>query len=107
MPQHGSGTTTSRPPASSTRRAVEQRSAVLLVFMRGLPAVVVPACAAVLLVAGLAVRGPGGAVALVLLAAFLGWFGYLSWPIQNAPGRFLRTLVPVVLLGLAIYQALR
>lgn len=72
-----------------------------------MPPVVVPACTAVLLVAGLAVRGPAGTAALVVLAVFLGWIGYLSWPKINAQGKLLRILAVGVVLCLTVYQAMR
>jgi hypothetical protein len=61
----------------------------------------------VLLVAGLAVRGPGGAVALVGVAAALGWLAAVSWPRLSAGGRLGRLLAVAVMLGLAAWQATR
>jgi len=48
-------------------------------FLRQLPAWVVPLVLAALLIAGLALHGWLGAAALCVVAAFVGWLGYLSW----------------------------
>jgi O-antigen ligase len=86
---------------------VEQRSAVVLLYLRQLPRWVPPVVLAALLVAGLAVRGWGGAAALCVLAAFLGWLGYLSWPRLAGRGRLGRVAAVALLLGLAALQAAR
>ncbi len=92
---------------SAARRAAERRSAVPLVYVRHLPTWVPPVVLAALLVTGLAVRGWGGAVALCVVAAFLGWLAYLSWPAQGGRGRLGRLVVIAVVLGLAAFQATR
>jgi hypothetical protein len=86
---------------------MEQRSAVALVYLRHLPRWVPPIVLAVLLVAGLAVRGPVGAAALCVVAAFLAWLGYLSWPRLAGAGRLVRVAAVALLLALAAYQAAR
>jgi hypothetical protein len=92
---------------SAARQTAERRSAVPLVYLRHLPAWVPPVVLAALLVAGLAVRGWGGAVALCVLAAFLGWLAYLSWPALGGRGRAGRSVVVACLLALAAFQAMR
>jgi hypothetical protein len=89
------------------RQAAEQRSAVVLLYLRGLPRWLPPVLLAVLLVAGLAVRGWGGAAALCLVAAFLGWLAFLSWPRMAAGGRLARVAAVALLLAAAAYQASR
>ena len=67
---------TNRPTASqpsSSRQALQRRSALPLAYLRHLPAWLPPTVLAALLVAGLAVKGWPGAVALCVVAAFLGW----------------------------------
>jgi hypothetical protein len=86
---------------------VRERSAVPLVYLRGLPRWLLPVVLAALLVAGLAVRGWGGAVALCAVAGFLGWLAFLSWPGAAATGRAGRLAVIACLLALAAYQASR
>ena len=60
-----------------------------------------------LLIAGLAVRGPGGAVALCGVAVVLGWLGSLSWPRLSAAGRLGRVLAVLAMLAVAAWQATR
>ena len=62
---------------------------------------------AVLLVVGLAVRGPGGAVALCAVAAVAGWLASVSWPRLPSSGRAGRLLVIAIVVGAAAYQAIR
>jgi hypothetical protein len=93
--------------SSATRQAAERRSAVPLVYLRHLPTWVPPVVLAVLLVTGLAVRGWGGTVALCLVAAFLAWLAYLSWPMLGARGRLGRAAAVICLLALAAWQATR
>jgi uncharacterized membrane protein YdbT with pleckstrin-like domain len=97
------------PPRSGSpaRQAAEQRSALPLVYVRHLPPWLPPVVLAALMVAGLAVRGWGGAVALCAVAAFLAWLAYLSWPALGARGRVGRVVVTACLLGLAALQAAR
>jgi len=94
-------------PPSAARRSAAQRSAALLIYLRQLPAWLPPTLLAALLVAGLAVRGWVGAVALGLVAAFLGWLAFLSWPRLSARGRLGRAVMIACLLGLAVFQAAR
>ena len=95
-----------RPP-SEGRRSVEQRSAAPLLYLRHLPAWVPPIVLAALFVAGLALRGWAGAIALCAVAAFLGWLAYLSWPRLAGPGRLGRVVAVAFLLALAALMATR
>jgi Family of unknown function (DUF6703) len=95
------------PDASPGRAAAERRSAQPLLYLHQLPVWIAPVAAAVLLIVGLAVRGPGGAVALVGVAAALGWLAMISWPRLSAGGRVTRILAVAVMLGVAVWQALR
>jgi hypothetical protein len=52
----------------------------------------------VLLLVGMLVIGWPGALALLVLALFLGWFAYLSWPSLDLSGRLLRVAALAVLL---------
>jgi hypothetical protein len=93
-----------KPPG---RDAAQRRSAVPLTFLRQMPPWTVPVLSGVLLVAGLAIRGPGGAAALAVLLAFLGWLAYLSWPRLDPAGRLLRVIILAGGVVLAAWQALR
>jgi hypothetical protein len=102
-----SGTTLFTPDASAPRRATEHHSARPLLFLYQLPGWAPAIVLAVLLIAGLAVRGPGGAVALCAVAAVLGWLASVSWPRLSAGGRAGRLLAVTVVLVVAGYQATR
>ena len=93
--------------ASPVRQATERRSAKPVIFLYQLPAWVAPLVLVVLLITGLAVKGPGGAVALAGVAAVLGWLATLSWPQLSAGGRVGRVLAVAMMLGLAALQAAR
>src|SRR5437867_12592668 len=68
------------PGAGETRQAVERFSARPLVFLHRLPRWILLLAALALLITGFAVPGLIGAAALLLVAIFLGWLAYLSWP---------------------------
>ena len=95
------------PQSPSARRAGEQRSALPLLYLRHLPTWVVPVVLLALLVAGLALRGWPGTVALCLVAGFLSWLAYLSWPALAGRGRLGRAAVVAALLAVAAIQATR
>jgi len=101
------GNTLFTPNASPARQAIERYSARPLIFLHQLPAWVQPVVLAALLLAGLFVNGPGGAVALCAVAAVLGWLAAVSWPRLSAGGRAGRALTIAILLGFAAYQATR
>jgi hypothetical protein len=95
------------PQSPSARRAGEQRSALPLLYLRHLPTWVVPVVLLALLVAGLALRGWPGTVALCLVAGFLAWLAYLSWPALAGRGRLGRAAVVAALLAVAAIKATR
>jgi len=92
---------------SPARQTLQERSALPLVYLRHLPAWLPPAVLAALLVAGLAVKGWPGTVALCVVAAFLGWLAFLSWPALTARGRLGRALTIAGVLVVAALQATR
>lgn len=100
------GNTLFTPDASPSRRALEHRSATSLLWLHQLPAWLLPVLAAGLLVAGIAVGGVGGAVALCGVAVVLGWLAAVSWPRLSAPGRLLRIAVICGVLAIALFRAL-
>jgi hypothetical protein len=101
------GDTLYTPDASPARQATERRSAKPLMFLYQLPTWVAPLVMVVLLVAGLAMRGPGGGAALCGVAVVLGWLGALSWPRLSVTGRIGRVLAVALVLALAGLQAAR
>jgi len=101
------GTSLYTPGASPARQTTERRSARTLIYLHQLPRWIAPLLLVVFLIAGLAVRGPAGAVALCLVAAVLAWLAALSWPRLSAGGRLGRVLAVAFMLALAGYQATR
>lgn len=100
------GNTLLTPEASASRQSLERRSATSLLWLHQLPRWVPPALLAVLLITGLAVRGPVGALALAGVAVVLLWLAAISWPRVNAAGRVLRVLAIAVVLGAAVVHLL-
>lgn len=102
---------TRRPVTPQTRRTTRGRfealSARPLVLMSRLPRWLVPVMLAILLVAGLAISGPLGAILLAVLALFLGWLVFVSWPVLPATTRVIRLVVVVGILGVAVLQVTR
>lgn len=101
------GKTFYTPQASPARSSLERSSARPLVMLHQLPVWVLPLVLTGLLVLGLAVPGLVGTVALVLVAAFLGWLAALSWPRLGPGTRLLRVAAVVGLLVVAGIQAVR
>jgi hypothetical protein len=66
-----------------------------------------PLILVVFLVAGLAMRGLAGAVALCVVAAVLVWLAAISWPRLSAGGRLGRIVAVAAMLAIAGYQASR
>jgi hypothetical protein len=92
------------PGATAARRSLEQASAKPVAFLHQLPPWLVPIVLAGLFVAGALAAGWVGAVALCLVAAFIGWLASLSWPVLRPPGRLLRLAIITLLLALALWQ---
>ena len=92
-------------PSTGLRRAVERRSATLLVFLSHQPKLLVPVLSILLLVGGLLLPPVYGAVCLGLLVLLVGWLSYLSWPVVVGQARILR-LVTLGLLVVVLVQRL-
>jgi hypothetical protein len=86
---------------------MRERSALMLHFLRQLPTAVVPIVAVLLLIGGLALRGAIGGVCLLVIAFFLGWLAYMSWPSLDLRGRSLRVLALILMLAIAALQFTR
>ncbi len=95
-----------RPGEPGPSRPLERSSATVLIYLRQLPRWLPPLALAGLLVAGLAVPR-WGAIALLVVAAFLSWLAALSWPALASQGRLLRVAAIGCLLALAVVQAAR
>jgi hypothetical protein len=80
------------------RSAVEKRSAPVLVLLTQQHRAVVPLVSVALLLGGLTLPVPIGVACLAVLAAFVGWLTYLSWPAIIGTARAVRvaTLLLIV-----------
>ncbi|WP_159939957.1 MULTISPECIES: DUF6703 family protein [unclassified Nocardiopsis] len=94
------------PGAGRLRRTVEERSAVPLVWLHQRPRWLAPLLLGVLFVAGLMAPGPVGALCLLLVALFLAWLAFLTWPSLTAQQRTPRVLVVAVLVVLTVARVL-
>jgi hypothetical protein len=95
------------PGASAGRRAIERRSAALLVYLHQLPRWVPPVVLGVLLITGLAVHGIGGGIALIAVALMLAWLAVVSWPSLSPGARAVRTLAIALVIAAAVAQVVR
>ena len=89
------------------RQSIERLSLRPAAYLRQLPRWLPPVVIAALFVGGLAVRGWGGAVMLLVVTVFLAWLAVLSWPALAPQTRLLRVVALAVLLALCAWQALR
>ncbi|MFC4059491.1 DUF6703 family protein [Planomonospora corallina] len=89
------------PGATGLRKKAERLSATPLVFLFQLPRWVLPVLLVVLLLAGFAVPSFWGGLAVLPVAAFVGWLAYMSWPSLGAGARVLRIALLTFLLLLA------
>ncbi|MCU1589645.1 MAG: hypothetical protein JWP11_901 [Frankiales bacterium] len=82
----------------SVRLAVEKRSAPVLVLLSQQHKAVVPLVSVLLLLGGLALPVPLGVACLALLALFVGWLTFLSWPAIVGQARAVRVATLVLIL---------
>ena len=87
--------------SSATRVKVAEHSRGLLVRLSQLPPIVVPALTLVLMLVGLLAPLYAAIPALVLVAAFVLWLAYISWPALDTGGRVLR-LVMIAAIAVAL-----
>jgi hypothetical protein len=78
-----------------------------LLYLRGLPRFAPAGGIVALAAAGVLLPAPFGALALLIVAAFLAWLVYLSWPAIESTARTLRTVVIAVLVLAAVARLLR
>lgn len=84
------------------RRRVELRAGPVLVVLGRLPKIVPFAVVLGLLVAGLLVGGPVGALLLGILALLLAVLLFLAWPALQPQPRFLRLLIVALVTARAL-----
>jgi len=90
------------PPTPTLRASVERTTRPLLLRLHALPGVVVPLATVALVAVGVLAPPVVGLVALLVVALFVVWISYLSWPVVPASGRVVR----VVMVGLVVALAL-
>jgi hypothetical protein len=88
----------------SVRRAVENRSGPALVLLTQQHKAVVPLVSVLLLLGGLALPVPIGVACLAVLAAFVGWLTFLSWPAIVGPARAVRVATFLLLVGAVVVR---
>ena len=88
------------------RRAVEQRSAVVLIWLRSMPQWLPFLAVLALVLGGLLAPAALGAVLLLVVFVLLVWLVFLSWPALAASARLIRILALAVVLG-AVIQRVR
>ena len=86
----------------ATRAVVNQRSRTLLLRVSRLPPLVIPAATLVLMLVGLSAPLIYAIPALTVVAAFVAWLAYLSWPILSTGARFMRVFMLTVVIGCAV-----
>lgn len=92
------------PDATPFRRAVERRSAKVIVFLRGLPRPVPGLIVIGIVATGLLAPPVIGGIALLLAALLLGWLSFLTWPAMPGPGRILRLVVIAMVVAYALVR---
>ena len=100
------GNTLFTPDPSPARASFERRSATPLLWLHQLPRWLLPVLGVGLLVIGFALTGWGGAIALLVVAALLGWLAAVSWPRLSAQGRLLRVVAVAVVVVIAMVRGL-
>jgi hypothetical protein len=90
----------------SFRAAVEKRSGPALVLLTQQHRALVPLASVLLLIGGLALPPALGIACLLLLAAFIGWLTYLSWPVLVGAARAVRVATFALVL-IAVVSRLR
>ncbi|MGH3327453.1 MAG: DUF6703 family protein [Streptomycetales bacterium] len=98
------GDTFLTPTSNRWRRAVERRSAPLLVVLHQLPRWVLPLAMVVLFGIGFFAGGVGGTLCLGVLFIFVAWLSYLSWPAVSLPARLIRIALLGMIAALAVAQ---
>jgi hypothetical protein len=86
------------PRTPTLRASVERTTRPLLLRLHALPRVVVPLGTVALVAVGALAPPVVGLVALLVVALFVLWISYLSWPVVPPSGRVVR----VVMVGLVV-----
>lgn len=98
----GQSAPNSTPSNAAPRTALDERSRRLLLALSRLPRIVIPAAVLVLMLIGLGAPLPFALPAFGLIAAFVAWLAYLSWPILDTRSRLMRVLMLGIVIGSAV-----
>ena len=90
------------PATPSLRTSVERTTRPLLLRLHALPRLAVPLATVVLVALGVLAPPAVGLLALAVVALFVVWIAYLSWPVVTTAGRAVRVLMVALVLGLAL-----
>ena len=90
------------PSTPTLRASVERTSRPLLLRLHALPRAVVPLSTVVLVLAGVLAPPAVGVFALTVVALFVSWIAYLSWPVVSASARLLRVAMVALVVALAL-----
>ena len=95
-----------QPPVATEESAlrvwVANHSKRGVIILSAQPKLLLPGVMVVLVLAGLAAPVPIAVVALALVAAFISWLAFLSWPVLEPRLRVMRVAVIVVIIGVAV-----
>ena len=92
--------------SSATREALSARSRGILLQLSQLPTLVIPGVMLVLMLVGLSAPLPFALPAFAVIAVFVAWLAYLSWPILDSRARLLRGVMLAVVIGAAVARLL-
>ena len=90
------------PAPPTLRHQVDATSRLLLLRLHRLPRAVVPLATVALVLVGVLAPPAVGLVALAVVALFVGWIAYLSWPVVSTSGRLLRLVMVALVVVLAL-----
>ena len=86
----------------SLRTSIESASRPLLVFLARLPRFVVPIAMVAVTVGGLMTQPPVSGLLVALLALFITWLVFLSWPALSRGNRISRIVILAMLWAYAV-----
>lgn len=89
-------------PSSAPRSALSDRSRQVLFRLSKLPPIVIPAVVLVLMLVGLGAPLLFALPALGVIALFVAWLAYLSWPVLDVRGRLTRGFMLLIVIGSAV-----
>jgi hypothetical protein len=88
--------------APTLRKRVEVLSAPTLIRLHSLPRALMPVLILLFMFIGLVKDNVVGGIALLVVAAFVVWLLYLSWPLLEGRARLLRALAVLLVVAAAL-----